>query len=271
MIRINLMPERDVRRRRTRARAAPTRQVSPLTILAIAALVVVAAGYYYTQIYRPINQLEREKESKANKLAKVNRDIEALEPKVETLKEAALITDALLKVVYALDPVDRLLWSRKLNQVSDLVPDNVYIVRIGVTEDIKRQEAKSSKQRVDDWEAAQKKGRKKRGRAKAKTKAGPKPESIYFPVITQTLRLTGVAYSDNPDDLIPLINQFYKNLKEGSNAQTGVRHEFMRGFRPTIDYGSFIPQKLGGRQVLRFDFTLTTVPTNPEPEMPGGT
>jgi len=261
MIRINLLPEKETKkRRRVVERPTPQRKVSPLTVLVALLIVAAIAGYYYYGIRRPLAAKHKRKTELELKIKNLDKQIAKIRDSVAGLKAAESITKDMLNIVYALDPPDRILWSEKLNQISDLVPDNVYITRITVTETIKKKETLESQKRRREWAAAHKK---RKGRRKsATTEKAPAP--VYYPEITQTLTIRAIAYSENESDRIRLINEFYDNLMSGTNPQAKISEDFMKGFKGTIEYGDIAPKVVGGRQVAEFSFKLRTKPTAPK-------
>jgi len=261
MIRINLLPEKEVKQRRAAERIGPARQVSPLTMLIIAAVVVLLGSFYYFGVQRRVASRKVAEDSLNEQVNRLTKEIAKRKEGAMKLQEAERITKSMLDIVYALDPENRLLWSEKLNQLSDLLPQNVYISRLIVTEAVSKKETASSKRQHDQWVAEQKaQGKKTTGKA---AQAGA-PPTVYYPEIVQTLQLTGIAYSESDSERIRLINEFYNNLLRGSNEAAKISADFMKGFAKQIDFGGAIPRVVGGRGIAEFSFTLRSKPTAPK-------
>lgn len=257
MIRINLLPEKEVKRRRL-GPAGPARQVSPLTILIAGAVVALLGGYYYLGVRRPLVQRRADERALVQRLEVLDKEIEQHREGVAELKAARSISESMLEIVWALDPDDRLVWSEKLNDLSDLVPDGVYMTRLTVKESIKKAETFESQRRRKEYREkheAEQKG--------AKRRAAPlpgEPVPIFYPEITQTLTIQAIAYSESEPERIRLMSQFYDNLMSGTNPKNSAKVAFMKGFTGAIDYGAFAPRVVGGRNVAEFSFTLETKP-----------
>jgi len=268
MIRINLLPEKEGARPAAKAKVVSEDQVSPLTYLIIVVLVAAIGGYYYMFAYRRVS-------AKRVKAAEVKHQVDVAAKQVESfpdvgeLKKAERITKSMLDVVYALDSPDRVLWSQKLNALSDLIPENVFLKRLTVSETINKVETADSVQRRKDWEAEQK-GKVKAGRGRRGVPAGS-PAQIFYPQITQELRIYGIAYSENEAERIRLINELHDNLMSGVNAPAKVKTDFMKGFSGEIAYGDVTPNAIGGRPVAEFSFNLKTTATGPKTVAPPAT
>ncbi|MCX8036521.1 MAG: hypothetical protein N3D11_05600 [Candidatus Sumerlaeia bacterium] len=266
MIRINLIPEKAG----ARPAAAPTRvrpdeAVSPLTYLIVLAIVAAIGGYYYFFVYQRVNAKRLEAANAESKVKAITKEIDSLRESAEELRKAESISQSMLDIVYAIDSEDRVLWAEKLNQLSDLIPDSVYIKRITVSEQIAKVETAESKKQRAEWQAKQK--------TKGKVKKGATPEGaptpIFYPQITQELKIYGLTYSENEAERIRLINEFHDNLKSGINKD--VKVDFLKGFVGQISYGDVAPNIIGGRPVAEFSFTLRTKPTSPRKAVAAGT
>lgn len=258
MIRINLLPVKDTKKRRTVARSAPSSQVSPLTILIIVLLAGVLGGYYYFMVRKPLIEKRDTRNTWVKKVDDLNSELKGLRGKVGSLKKLDAMSESMLDIVDALDPEDRILWSEKLNQISDLIPENVYIYRLTVTEEIKRVETAGSKRRQKTYQEELTAWKKDQSKPKPEA-----PEPIYYPEVKQILTIYGIAYSESEPERIRLINSFWDNLKNGINPKTKVQAHFMDGFLGTITYGVVETKNYGGRQVADFSFRIETRPTSP--------
>ncbi len=266
MIRINLIPEKaGARPAAAPTRARPDEAVSPLTYLIVLAIVAAIAGYYYFFVYQRLNSKRLEAANAENKVTAITKQIDALREGAEELRKVSSISQSMLDIIYAIDSEDRILWAEKLNQLSDLIPDSVYIRRITVSEQIAKVETAESKKQRTEWQAKQKtKGKVRKG---ATAEGAPTP--IYYPQITQELKIYGLTYSENEAERIRLINEFYDNLKTGTNKD--IKANFLKGFTGQIVYGDVAPNIVGGRPVAEFSFTLKTLPTSPRKAVASGT
>ena len=257
MIRINLLPTKQTKTRATVERTSSGSQVSPVTLLIIVAVVAVLGGWWYLLIQKPKMAKSGERNTLAAEVKSIDTEITDLRERVVPLKKMDAIGESMLDIVNALDPDDRLLWSAKLNQISDLIPDNVYITRLTVTEEIRKVETAGSKRRRTQYDEKMKTWTRNQG-----PKPTPPPQ-IFYPEVTQTLTIYGIAYSQSEPERIRLINSFWDNLKNGHNPKTNVQVGFMDGFLGTINYGVVETKDYGGRRVADFSFTIRTQPTGP--------
>jgi Tfp pilus assembly protein PilN len=265
MIRINLLPEKEVKRRRRRVKeraAVPTRQVSPMTIVIAVVVFGLVGSYAYFFVHRRLANQREANDSQRQELARLDKQIEGRKDAVQELKDAEQIAESMLDIVYALDPEDRLLWSKKLNQLSDLLPDSVYITRITVTERIQRKETLASQRRRKEYQEEVRMLRKTQGRRARPSRPAPAP--IYYPEVVQTLQIAAIAYSESGPERIRLIDQFRDHLTSGRHPKRNLTANFMEGFAGTLDYGDISQAVVGGRNVARFSFILRTKPTAPK-------
>jgi len=269
MIRINLLPEKEVKRGRRRAEAAaPSAQSSPLVLLILLALIAGVGGYYYYYVRLPLVEARDAEAQLQKEIRDIDAELDKRRTTVAMLKEIQSAGANLLEVVQALDPDERILWSEKMNYLTDLKPDNVFVTQITVDERIENKETPSSVRRRDE-------ARVRIEAAKAKAKANEKvderlPDQTFYPEITQTLSIKGIAYSENQAERIRLINEFYDNLQKGRNERKNkdLTVDFMHGFKDNIEFPSFTPQVVGERNVAEFTFTLETIPTGPKEGAP---
>jgi len=262
MIRINLLPEKEVKRRRAAEVAVPARRVSPPTILILVAMFALLGGYYYLGIHKRLTAAQRTERDRRSKKENLDTEIEKRQKGALELQKVENLTKSMLDIVYSLDPEDRLLWSQKLNQISDLVPANVWVTGVTITESIAKKETAGSKRQRKQWELDQlAKGKVKKGGRKG-LEGGP--PQVFYPEISQSLQIHAIAYSETDAERIRLINEFHANLFKGVNEQARLRDDFTRGFRPGIDIGPISPRIVGGRNVADFSFTLKTIPTVPK-------
>ena len=198
-------------------------------------------------------------------LKAVNAKVDKKKEQLGDLAEIEKLGQDRLEVLSVLDPPDRLLWSEKLNLISDLRPPNVYIRLIKLTEEEDKIETVASKKARSNWEKNKEKGIKPKK---------PKPAKVYRPLITQTLKLYGYSYapqsgSANPEEqAIQSFLDFQEALAThiandaGSNSVTATKRSFMHGLDPVkeIEIGEWKKQKVGDRVVISFEFSMKTKP-----------
>ena len=264
MIRINLLPEGAAQPTRATERVIPSEQVSAKTYLIMLAIAAVLGALYYFGIHYRTAWRRIETQGLEAQVDGINKKIQQRQKGMAGLKAREAITKSLLDIVYALDPEDRLLWSEKLNQLSDLIPDTVYLTHLTVIEQVGQKETAGSKRRQQEWADQQKaKTDQAKGKPVRTAKASGAPPKINYPVITQTLEMASIADAESEADRLGLMNEFYSNLMKGQNEKAKIQSDFMRGFNSEIAYGVYARKTVGGRNVSEFSFTLTTKPTGP--------
>ena len=250
MIRINLLPVEERKRRRMKPSAeamgaAPSGGgISPLTvlILLLCYAVVVVLGYW---VYKQKVEDERTLKEKRDALAEVKKEIKSIEKQYAEIKKLKELTQNQLEVLNALDPVDRLLWAEKINMIAELIPDGVYITQIMVKENVQEKETPESLKAYDEWV---KKG-----------KQGTRPRPIKKPIITQYLTLDGVSRAELPEDRLRLISAFNEALQTFHwKTSSGKIHKFYDHFRGEIDPSDMEVIRIENIPVTKFSFTLTT-------------
>ena len=176
-----------------------------------------------------------------------------------------------------LDPPNRLLWTEKLNIISDLRPENIYITQLEVTENVNQIETVASKRAIADWDEAKEDG---------EPLETPRPRPVKVPIITQELTLTGVSYlteqSENPtpDEIAQAIGRvlIYQEvltehvpedyeLPPSTGSVPAPPGSFMHRLAATINFGKSKTEPIGGRTGVTFEFIMKTKPilTRKEP------
>ena len=282
MIKINLLPpELQGKKGRAKVRTAAFGGISPAvgTALMAGVLVVFLAVWIivgYGLIYSPISKAEaREKDLNAQHDAqKKILDGKNAEHKVR-LAKWKLMQDQ-KEILQELKPANRLLWSEKLNMLVNLVPQDVYITGVEVTEKVDLVETVSSKEARD---AYAKKKRDSETALDEKQKAakvrdlGPEPKIIQKPVISQTFIIKAATLiREDGSDRIAKVSEFEKNMQqyEMKNAKGEVRR-FRDFFEKTqddeqklaVNMGLMEQKLLDGVFVWAFEFTLNTEKPKP--------
>ena len=282
MIKINLLPpELQGKKGRAKVRTAAFGGISPAvgTALMAGVLVVFLAVWIivgYGLIYSPISKAEaREKDLNAQHDAqKKILDGKNAEHKVR-LAKWKLMQDQ-KEILQELKPANRLLWSEKLNMLVNLVPQDVYITGVEVTEKVDLVETVSSKEARD---AYTKKKRDSETALDEKQKAakvrdlGPEPKIIQKPVISQTFIIKAATLiREDGSDRIAKVSEFERNMQqyEMKNAKGEVRR-FRDFFEKTqddeqklaVNMGLMEQKLLDGVFVWAFEFTLNTEKPKP--------
>jgi len=246
MLRINLLPEQETRRRREVV-AAPA-GISPLTILIIVVYSSLVGGYFYFGVRRPLMNLRQQERTLKEKVDGLDKGIKAYQADSEKLGRIQYMARLMSDIVEALDPPDRLLWSKKLNQISDLKPENVYVSLIRMTEEI-TEEAK---------------GKPKAAKAPAaKEAAATATAQLLFPPTFQRLEVRAVTDTENASEVFRLQREFHDNLKTGVNKRDNLTTDFFESF-DRIEPGNVTRPEVGGRSAYEFSFTLTAKPLIPK-------
>lgn len=164
--------------------------------------------------------------------------------------------EELIDVAQALDPPNRLLWSRKLNMLPLIVPEGVFLTEIRVTQRVTESETQASIERRRSWEA-------QRGRRGAPQQPPPIERS---PVYQQTLVMDGVAYVPGgvATQRVEQILLFADNIRfrrvtlPFDSEETAER--FIDGFSPNVVPADVSATEIEGREVSVFSFSMQSLP-----------
>lgn len=255
MIRLNLLPADSQGKRAPSAQAwmsgsgkGPRQGTAPVVwFLVIPAFLIAGglfAGVYYYDVYQPQQQLTAQR----SELRTLSEDVGRLQSQFSGLREAAIEFERQSEVIDILMPPNRILWSEKFNQISECVPDNVYLSHIRVDEEVQEVPTPDSVAERDAWLATPENRRQ-----------GTEPALVMVPRIIQTLSIEGISYADVRDRRIQLVIDFYQNLiAHQSVGRQGETRHFMDHFDglPTIDYNEI--QDVAGVEVNAFRLVLRT-------------
>lgn len=150
----------------------------------------------------------------------------------------------------ALSPPDRIFWSEKLNMLSAMIPENVYITRMEMVEEQKQIQTTESQRKIEEWEKL----------PKEKQEKTPKPEPVMKPLISQNLKIEGIVKATTPDGALELVVDFHKRMKTYSqsrpNGETSRFDDQISDIRLTdTKMGN-----TGGVDVHLFEFEIKTEP-----------
>lgn len=276
MIKINLLPpELQGKKGRAKVRRVAFGGVSPAvgTALMAGVLVVLLAAWVivgYGLIWSPISKAEAKESAMKAEYDNQKKifDTQQAEYAVKFAKWKRMQEQK--KILEILKPTNRLLWSEKLNMLVNLVPEDVYITGVEVTEKVDMVETDSSKEARAAYAKAKKEAETAVGDEKqkaAKLRAvGPEPKISQIAVPSQTLIIKAATLiREDGSDRIAKVSEFERNMQqyEMKNAKGEVRR-FKDFFEKTqddeqkmaVNMGLMEQKLLDGVFVWAFEFTL---------------
>lgn len=288
MIKINLLPP-ELQKRKAQARkaggfasAAPTQGTFAALALALLFVFVVIDGYTAYHLYSNVSTARAAAGKAKSDLAKAKKSYdEQHKAHEEKFREWNLMHEK-EEILSVLMPKDRIVWAEKLNMLSDLIPDGVYITGVEVTE-------KVDKIPTEEWLKVHAEWQKKKDAAAAKKTAtatvgapqeqlGPEPPKVVKPIITQTLILNALAlWGEGDMAQLDKVVEFQKMMQayETQNDKGDVRR-FRDGFDQEKDGKLKIQPGLQEKKVIdevpvwQFQLTLATRPFIPATTAPAG-
>jgi Tfp pilus assembly protein PilN len=244
MIKVNLLPQELAGRKRKEKIGAP--KPSIIVVLVVGALFVLVA-LEALLVYRATASSTNELKQTVSERDAIQKKIEALETQYKTLKEIKAMVANQIEILNSLSPPDRLLWSEKLYMLADLIPSNVYITDLRMTENIESVETLESQQHRMDWEKAGKKG--------------TAPPVVKKPIIKQSLQITGITYAENSEKRLQLVLDFLNALQNHSyRTASGEVRRFMDNFDDLIKIVRIPTVVVQGVEVSQFTFIITSRP-----------
>ncbi|MDX2177852.1 MAG: hypothetical protein SF028_15425 [Candidatus Sumerlaeia bacterium] len=252
MIKINLLPQELSGKS---AAKSSTSEGGALVVLVGIVMFLVAGGSLFWTVSTV--SASRERKFEAEEAAKkVEEELKTTKAQWSEIEEGMNVMQNQLAVIQALDPPDRLLWTKKLNMLPMLVPENVFLTKIEVKQDVREVETPESLQGYDAWVAAGSKG--------------APPVRVRRPSISQSVALTGLAYSpeNRSEDRLALVTEFLSNLESKAVVvpYSGEEEYFITGFLRRIDFSPIELERIGDREVSKFTFTLNTKSTEINPQ-----
>lgn len=244
MIKINLVPPEFAGKRRKEKIAAPKPSfIVTLVLVGLAALVVCEG----VLVYRARAASEKALKAAISERDDMQKKIEALEGEYKALKEIKDLVANQIEILHSLNPPDRLLWSEKLNMLADLIPPNVYITDLRMTENVENVETLESKTRRAEWEKA--------------GKEGTPPAVVKKPIIKQSLQITGITFAENSEKRLQLVLDFLNALQRYSyRAPGGEVRRFMDNFDDLIKIVKIPTVLVQGVEVSQFTIVITSQP-----------
>ncbi len=251
MIQINLLPEAEGRARRARPARAAAPGGALATAVVVAAGVAVAAvigGVFYQWSWLPRVEAQKALKEAEDERTRVQTQINRLSPEASEIREARARLDQQLEILNALDPPQRVLWSQKFNMLAHLIPAEVFLNRMELTEQVVEVETEDSKRRRREWEEA--------GRPRDR-----RPVVVKKPVVTYTLRVNGLASgADNVEQLNNMMK--FHDALQAYEDESGNR--FIDGFNADIGVDLARASVYEGFNVTEFTFVLKTIPAGAE-------
>ncbi|MEQ8820074.1 MAG: hypothetical protein RLY93_07490 [Sumerlaeia bacterium] len=260
MIRINLLAQQQASGKAAAAPKAGGGGGFNATGLLVAVILLIALGAALGSALMFFNRV-RESQLAVERLQAEKKSIDAEINKKRADSEDLARTLSVLKTQYvvlqALDPPDRLLWSRKLNVLPMYVPGGIFLTDITVTENVKEVELPESRRRYADWEKNDKKG--------------TPPTRTFKPVITQQMSLKGVSFvtEGGSSERIRKIIDFYNDLrdKKVTLEWNGEEVNFMDKFKDEEAFSDFESVEIDKRQCTKFAFNFTTRELNTQVDL----
>lgn len=243
MIKINLLPQNMANSRAT----GPQKANSPMTIVIMAGvLMAVLNGLAGWLAFSSVIAAKDDVDRVQAKYDKINKQIETRVKEADEVRKFREVVKNQMDVLRSLDPPERLLWSEKMNMLANLMPPDVFVSEILVTEKVEMVETDASKAAHMKWEKLDK-------------KKGPEPGKVNRPLITYEMKLTGLALGKDSTEQLNNVVKFHTALNsyKMTDAQ-GKERRFMDGFNPTIEMGGTLTTVYEGTAVDQFIFTLKT-------------
>jgi cytochrome b len=252
MIRINLLDASQAKGRRgARARAA-TGGGNPAGALVVAVAVVLTlvidGGVGWTLYQRVTRAGEHARQLSADIRAIDAKIAERSQSSEQTLRYQQVLNNQ-KEVLRTLDPDDRILWCEKLNMLAALVPQNVFLTDIDVSEVVDMVENTLLRQAHERWLTLDQK------------KRGAEPEVIKKPVIHYDMTLTGLAIGHDSAEQFANVMAFHRAITtyRAPAGADGKTRRFMDGFDPTVNFGSIEATTYEDASVNKFVFKLRTL------------
>ncbi|HNM47858.1 MAG TPA: hypothetical protein PKH51_12630 [Candidatus Sumerlaeota bacterium] len=262
MIKINLLPQEMAGGRAGGASSSGSGSGGALVALVLALIFIVNVAIVGVLFVQYTNAKQRYDTVKA----KADKEHAEMTAKQNEYTATQMSYDRMSKIVAldrALDPPDRVLWSRKLNMLPMLVPEGVYTTQLQVVQKASERETQESIKRRNEYEKKKKKGK----------NPGPAPVPEKVPVYAQTMMISGIAYvpGGTENQRLESIVQFNRNLMSSKKKLPFDKAEtsFMEGFQTSVRPSAVRSEKRDGRDVQTFTFTINARPVTVETKEEG--
>ena len=270
MIKINLLsPELQGRTAADRALAVPAGPLlgKLLVGVVLVAVVAICAGTGYT-FWSQVATVSSEDARLMTQAARMQKEYDRNLAKNQDMKKKWDRMKIQEEILSVLMPDNPLLWSEKLNMLSNLTPAGVYVTQLEVEEATELVETEHSKQIRKEFKEKKEKQEKEADKKSTEKKTGEKEEAggqeppvIRKPVIRQTLTIKAVATGKDQNERRARVQAFQESLKNYSaKSHTGAVRRFMDNFAPDVAYGTQEATVYDDMEVWAFEFKLTTQP-----------
>lgn len=263
MIKINLLPA-EIRGQKIKEKTTIGPVLSNVLVMIVVLAVLTVSGMtafffwnkvatvskQYDQVNAKATQLQKEYDKRATKNAEMKKSWDRMKIQEEILN--------------ALVPDDPLLWSEKMNMISNAIPSGVYITELTVEESTEMVETEHSKALRKDFEL-------KKAKLK-KDETIPEPAVVKKPVIKQTLNIKAVATGKDENERFDKMLAFERSLKGYTLTNNqGKKRQLMDNFISDIAIGTAESTTLDGMPVWAFEFKLISKPFGFSPNKQSGT
>lgn len=252
MIKINLLPP-ELRGKKV-GETIPAGPMAGRLFVAVAILatVIIAGGvvyYYWSKVTEAVLACE-EMDQKVTRLQKL---YDAQFSKNQEMKKKWDRMKIQEEILNSLMPSNPLLWSEKMNMVSNAIPSGVYVTQLSVEESTDMVETDHSRKMREDYEV--KKSQLKKGETLEE------PPVVKKPIIKQTLSIKAASTGKDDNERFDKMLQFERALKNYSITNSkGEKRTLMDNFIPEIAIGTAESTTLDGMIVWAFEFKLITKP-----------
>lgn len=245
MIKINLLPQNAQKRNKAGSSGSGGNRGTLLIVVAALAMLAVnaVAGWVVlSSVFVAKNEMNDVK----NKRDLISQQINKRMSEADRVRKFREVVTNQMDVLKSLDPPERILWCEKLNMLSNLVPPNVFLSEVQITEQVEMVETEASKAAHIKWERAEK-------------KRGIEPQPVKRPLISYKMKVTGLALGKDSFEQMNNAMKFHHAMTTYIMKDSrGKAHRFMDGFNSNVDLGSIEATLYEGSPVNQFTFTLTT-------------
>jgi Tfp pilus assembly protein PilN len=248
MIRINLLDSPTQNRARPTGSGAAGQPLGTLVIVLTVALMLGVNGIVGGTLFQKVDRAGDEARHLRAEIKKVENQIAQHYETSDQVRQFQEVLGNQKEVLRTLDPPDRILWCEKINMLAALIPKDVFLSDIEVSEVVEMVETEQSRQAHQKWESTDKRQR------------GQEPETVKKPVIHYEIALTGLATGRDSVEQFDNVLAFHRAMTNYQVAAApGKAHRFMDGFVSNVDFGSIEATTYEGAPVNKFVFKLRTL------------
>jgi hypothetical protein len=247
MIRINLLDQSPGKRNAVGDPSLPQGGGSVIVLLAAMVMITLNGGLAmkaWKNVGRAKADFQGIKAERDGLKANINSQLN----EADQIREFREIVANQMDVLRSLDPQDRILWCEKVNMLANLIPANVFLVDLEITEDVKMVETEQSKIAREKWKTTSKKKRK-----------GDEPKPVFKPVIKYKMDITGLALGKDSVEQFNNVLSFHEAMIAHQEVDAfGKDQRFMDGFNSNIEFDTVETMVYEGTPVNKFIFKLQT-------------